>query len=69
MNGRKYAGQPIRTSSAVTSSRDASRTAVGSSFRATGNKWRLPAKWMISPWSVVARFGMAVALITYSLTY
>jgi len=53
MNGRNQAGQPTRTSSVVTSSREASRKAAESSFRTTGNRWRRPAKWMISPWSIV----------------
>jgi hypothetical protein len=58
MKGRKYAGQPTRASSSFTSSREASRTCVASARDATGKRRRRPAKWMISPWSVVAFFGM-----------
>jgi hypothetical protein len=55
MKGRKKAGQPTRVSSGFTSSREASRTPV---FEATGKRCLRPAKWMISPWSVVARFDI-----------
>jgi hypothetical protein len=55
MKGRNQAGQPTRVSSGFTSSREASRIPV---FEATGKRCLRPAKWMISPWSVVARFGM-----------
>jgi hypothetical protein len=58
MKGRKYAGHPTRTSASLTSSRDASRTWVGSVRNATGKRCRRPAKWMISPWSVVAFLAM-----------
>jgi hypothetical protein len=58
MKGRKYSGQPIRTSPSARFSREASRTREGSLPEATGKRCRRPAKWMISPWSVVAFFAM-----------